>query len=224
MTLANGQASGYTEAPTLQSAAGANGTASSTGAYAPNTHAALADETLSLDSASHSIGASRAALAGSSFADSDISAERNNTAFIDADATDSPRGFTDVTAGSTSAAVASQPGTNATGVHGVQLSNKPILGGEGTFTVQPMTSSQQQQTSATMPTTAAAGSRQAESEASQMGDSTAIEVGRSRAGTEALERGRAGVAADRGLQDERSLRATYSAGIAHCHLLSCIYV
>ena len=231
---ANGPMGGYTSAPMLQDTANVNGTAGSTGAYSHNPHAAMADETISLDSPSHSIGASRAALAGSSFADSDISAEHQAAAFHDTDLLDSSQGYstantgfaTSLQAPAAANAALRTTGDGMTGTHstsrygppsiqpitgnsisGVQLSSKPILGGEGTFTAQPVTQY----------ATAAAGSDspQRESQNRQAVDSTAIDVGRSTIGTQALEAGRAGMLAHPELQAERSLRSTYSSGAYH---------
>ena len=231
---ANGPTSGYTSAPMLQDTANVNGTAGSTGAYSHNPHAAMADETISLDSPSHSIGASRAALAGSSFADSDISAEHRGAAFHDTDLLDSSQGHS--TANTAFASSSQAPpaasaaswitGDGMTGAHstsrngtssiqpitgdsisGVQLSSKPILGGESTFTAQPVTQPWQHATA-----TAASDTPQRESQNRQAVESTSIDVGRSTVGTEALEAGRAGMSAHPELQAERSLRSTYSAG------------
>lgn len=235
---ANGPMGGYTSAPMLQDTANVNGTAGSTGAYSHNPHAAMADETISLDSPSHSIGASRAALAGSSFADSDISAEHRSAGFHETDLLDSPQGYGTANTGFPSSLQAPAAAANAashttgdgmTGIHptsrhgtssvqpitgnsisGVQLSSKPILGGEGTFTTQPVTHPQQY-------ATAIAGSDrpQRESQNRQAVDSTSMDVGRSTVGTEALEAGRAGMSAHPELQAERSLRSTYSTGAYH---------
>lgn len=235
---ANGPMGGYTSAPMLQDTANVNGTAGSTGAYSHNPHAAMADETISLDSPSHSIGASRAALAGSSFADSDISAEHRAAAFHDTDLPDSSQGHSTANTGFASSSQAPPAAANAalqitgagmTGIYstsrngtssvqpitgnsisGVQLSSKPILGGEGTFTAQPMTQPRQY-----APATAASDGPQRESQSRQAVDSTLIDVGRSTVGTEALEAGRAGMSAHPKLQAERSLRSTYSAGAHH---------
>ncbi|KAL0047113.1 hypothetical protein WJX82_006948 [Trebouxia sp. C0006] len=92
-------------------------------------------------------------------------------------------------------------------ISGVQLSSKPILGGEGTFTAQPVTQPWQHATA-----TAASNGPQRESQNRQAVNSTSIDVGRSTVGTEALEAGRAGMSAHPELQAERSLRSTYSAG------------
>ena len=51
----------------------------------------------------------------------------------------------------------------------------------------------------------------------QVDDSSSIGIGRSPAGNDALQRGRA-EAANSGLQDERSLRSFYSSGIPYCLL------
>ncbi len=235
---ANGPMGGYTSAPMLQDTANVNGTAGSTGAYSHNPHAAMADETISLDSPSHSIGASRAALAGSSFADSDISAEHRAAGFHEPDLLDSPQGYGAANTGFASSSQAPATATNAalrmtgdgmTGVHptsrhgtssaqpitgnsisGVQLSSKPILGGEGTFTAQPVTQPQQYATA-----TAGSDGPQRESQNRQAVDSSSIDVGRSTVGTQALEAGRAGISAHPELQAERSLRSTYSTGAHH---------
>lgn len=232
---ANGPTGGYTSAPMLQDTANVNGTAGSTGAYSHNPHAAMADETISLDSPSHSIGASRAALAGSSFADSDISAEHRAAGFHEPDLLDSPQGYGTVNTGFASSSQAPATAANAasrmtgdgmTGIHptsrygtsgvqpitgngisGVQLSSKPILGGEGTLTTQPVTQPRQYATA-----TAASDSPQRESQNRHATDSTSIDVGRSTIGTQALEAGRAGMSTHPGLQAERSLRSTYSTG------------
>ena len=229
---AHGPTAGYTSAPMLQDTANVNGTAGSTGGYSHNPHAAMADETISLDSPSHSIGASRAALAGSSFADSEISADHQAVGFQGVDATDSPQGYKGVLGNSSglaeaptalpvtgnglsgygvsSRAAASEATPPVTGncLSGVRLSTKPILGGEGTFTVQPVTNSQHQ----SAPATAASGSRQGESQGDQVADRHTMEAGQSTLGTEAGERGRNGLPAYPELQEERSLRSTYSAG------------
>ncbi|DBA77736.1 TPA: hypothetical protein ACH3X2_008429 [Trebouxia sp. C0005] len=232
---ANGPTGGYTSAPMLQDTANVNGTAGSTGAYSHNPHAAMADETISLDSPSHSIGASRAALAGSSFADSEISAEHRAASFHETDLLDSPQAYGTANTGFASSSQAPAPATNAasrttgdgmSGTHptnthgisstqpitgnsisGVQLSSKPILGGEGTFTVQPVNQPWQYATA-----TAASDSPQREAQNRQAVDSTSIDVGRSTIGTQALETGRAGMLAHPELQAERSLRSTYSTG------------
>ena len=233
---ANGPTGGYTSAPMLQDTANVNGTAGSTGAYSHNPHAAMADETISLDSPSHSIGASRAALAGSSFADSEISAEHRAASFHETDLLDSPQAYGTANTGFASSSQAPAPATNAasrttgdgmSGTHptnthgisstqpitgnsisGVQLSSKPILGGEGTFTVQPVNQPWQYATA-----TAASDSPQREAQNRQAVDSTSIDVGRSTIGTQALETGRAGMLAHPELQAERSLRSTYSTGV-----------
>ncbi len=230
---ANGPMGGYTSSSMLQDTANVNGTAGSTGAYSHNPHAAMADETISLDSPSHSIGASRAALAGSSFADSDISAEHRAAAFHDTDLLDSSQGHSTANTGFASSSQApaaytasriigdGMTGTHSTSRNGtssiqpitgnsifrVQLSSKPILGGEGTFTAPPVTQPRQYATA-----TAASDTPQRESQNRQAVDSTSIDVGRSTVGTEALEAGRAGMSAHPELQAERSLRSTYSAG------------
>ena len=279
---------------------------SSAGGFSQDPHGALADETISLGSASHSVGASRAALAGSSFADSEVSAERHPHHGLDMHSS-----AHDYSALETSGAAPAYEG--GVGKSGVQVSSTPILGGEGTYTVQPLlyaSSATQQEPripaaiasdqiqgqyapaaaashfsqgytpSATpsdgsqgqyMPTGAAQGqyreqvapavaasdptqrqghqalvtaqangsqnqeqytpaiaacdfshghaasyssynSSEGLPESRQVDDSSAIGVGRSSAGTDALQRGRA-EAADSGLQDERSLRSFYSSGI-----------
>ena len=177
----------------------------------PQTHITPSDEALSSDSLS-TTGGRRAIMAGSSFADSDGAAAQPvypSDSFIDAESpmysshNGSQRALSPSAAGKALAPV------------GVQLSSRPILGGEGTFTVQPLARPGQQQQQLA-PSVAPSGSRQGESELTVPNDSTEIEVTRSSAGTEALERGRAGLAADAGLHEERSLRSTYSAGVVPC--------
>ncbi|DBB00997.1 TPA: hypothetical protein ACH3X1_000902 [Trebouxia sp. C0004] len=232
---ANGPTGGYTSAPMLQDTANVDGTAGSTGAYSHNPHAAMADETISLDSPSHSIGASRAALAGSSFADSDISAEHRAAGFHEPDLLDSPQGYGTANTGFASSSQApataanaashiagdSMAGTHPTSRHGtssaqpitgnsiygIQLSSKPILGGEGTFSTQPVTQPWQYATA-----TAGSDNPQHESQNRHADDGTAIDVGRSTFGTKALEAGRAEMLAHPEPQAERSLRSTYSTG------------
>ena len=190
MTLASG---GDSTLPASQHTANMNNTAGSALGYTHTRHAALADEAISLDSLSYgSMGANRA-LAGSSFADSEASAGRDSTGYADAYASGSPYGYSNGLGASSLAAA--MPMTTGTGA---QLSSKPILGGEGTYTVQPLSNPQQLPQQQYAPAAAAS-------------DSTAIDVGRSKVGTDALQRGRAEMAADRELRDERSLRSTYSA-------------
>lgn len=190
-------------------------------------HGALADETISLDSASHSVGASRAALAGSSFADSEASADRQSYHGLDIHGSAYDYG----SQGASGAAPAPEAGVGSFRP-GVQVSSTPILGGEGTYTVQPLSyaspsTRQQQHVPAAVasnpvleqnaPAAAASysslNSSRGVPEAMQAGDSSAIEVGRSSAASEALQRGRA-EAANSGLQDERSLRSFFSSGRA----------
>lgn len=188
-------------------------------------HGALADETISLDSASHSVGASRAALAGSSFADSEASAERQSYHGLDIHGSAYDYG----SQGASGAAPAPETGVGSFRT-GVQVSSTPILGGEGTYTVQPLSyvsapTQQQQHVPAAVASnqvlgqdaaTAAASHSSLNSskgvpEAMQAGDSSAIEVGGASGASEALQRGRA-EAANSGLQDERSLRSFFSSG------------
>ena len=178
----------------------------------PQTHITPSDEALSSDSLS-TTGGRRAIMAGSSFADSDGAAAQPvypSESFMDAE---SPMYSSHI--GSQRAPSPSAAGKALAPV-GVQLSSRPILGGEGTFTVQPLAHPGQLHQQQLAPSVAPSGSRQGESELTVPNDSTEIEVTRSSAGTEALERGRAGLAAEAGLHEERSLRSTYSAGTVQC--------
>lgn len=118
---------GYSPGPM----AGTYGDPSSAAGFSQSPHGPLADETISLSSSPHSVGASRAALAGSSFADSEVSADRHHKLDLHSSAYDhSSRG----------GAVAGPAYEAGVGGFrpGVQVSSTPILGGEGTYTVQPL--------------------------------------------------------------------------------------
>ena len=211
-------------------AAGTQGASSAAG-VSQDPHGALADETISLDSASHSVGASRAALAGSSFADSEASADRQSYHGLDIHGSAYDYG----SQGASGAAPAPEVGVGSFRP-GVQVSSTPILGSEGTYTVQPLSytsppAQQQQHTPAVVASTQALGqngtaaaasysslnSSKGVAEARHVEDSSAIEVGRSSGAGEALQRGRA-EAANSGLQDERSLRSFFSSGRDHLPL------
>lgn len=106
---------------------------SSAGGVSQDPHGALRDETISLDSAAHSMGASRAALAGSSFADSEVSTDRQSYRGLDIHGSAYDYG--------SQGAAGAAPAFEAHGGSfspGVQVSSTPILGGEGTYTVQPL--------------------------------------------------------------------------------------
>ena len=110
--------------------AGTHGGSSSVGGFSHEPHGHLADE-ISLNSSSHSVGASRAALAGSSFADSEASSDRHHRLDIHSSAHDyNPLG-------PSGAAPAFETGMGSF-KRGIQVSSTPILGGEGTYTVQPL--------------------------------------------------------------------------------------
>ena len=111
--------------------AGAHGEFSSVGGFSHDPQGPLADETISLNSSSHSVGASRAALAGSSFADSEASTDRHHKLDIHSSAHD----YTSL--GPSGAAPAYETGMGGF-KRGIQVSSTPILGGEGTYTVQPL--------------------------------------------------------------------------------------
>ena len=111
--------------------AGTHGGSSSVGGFNHDPHGPLADETISLNSSSHSVGASRAALAGSSFADSEASAERHNGLDVHSSAHD----YNSLGPSGATPAYETETGNFK---RGIQVSSTPILGGEGTCTVQPL--------------------------------------------------------------------------------------
>ena len=123
----------YAPGPVSQHVSGLNEAPSSGGVYSQDPHGALADETISVDSAPHSIGANRAVLAGSSFADSDVSADRQ--AYFGTDAHDTAHDYSRL---GTSTATTADGGGMTSYRPRVQLSSTPILGGEGTFGAQPL--------------------------------------------------------------------------------------
>lgn len=123
----------YAPGPTSHHVSGLNDAPSSGGAYSQDPHGALADETISVDSAPHSIDASRAVLAGSSFADSDVSADRQP--YFGTDAHDIAHDYSRL---GTSTAAPTDAGGITRYRPRVQLSSTPILGGERAFAVQPL--------------------------------------------------------------------------------------
>lgn len=111
--------------------AGTHGASSSVGGFSHDPHGPLADETISLNSSSHSVGASRAALAGSSFADSEPSTDGHHRLDIHSSAQD-------YNSLGPSRAAPTHDSVVGSFKRGVQVSSMPILGGEGTYTVQPL--------------------------------------------------------------------------------------
>ena len=144
----------YAPGPTSPHVTSFHDAPSSRADYSQDPHSALADETISVGSASHSGGAGRAVLAGSSFADSDVSADRQP--YFGEDMQDGTHEYNQHE--TTAAGPAGVDGLSSysrldTSVPGpasvddgpstyrprVQLSSTPILGGVGTVSVQPHT-------------------------------------------------------------------------------------
>ena len=145
---------------------GTQGDPNSAAGFSQSPHGPLADETISLSSSPHSVGASRAALAGSSFADSEASADRHHKLDLHSSAHD-PSSW-----GGAGVGPAYEAGVGGYRP-GVQVSSTPILGGEGTYTVQPLshgsahTQQQQHMPAAVAPTNQVQGQHSPARSASQ---------------------------------------------------------